>query len=64
MNRKAFIVGTLFLDTWRVGGRACCIYAGEQASGFLEFSGKDEILNIEGQHLFLPANRKVAKQQS
>lgn len=44
-----------------LGGRAmaCCIYAGEQASGFLE--SKDVPINITGWLLFFPANRKPSE---
>lgn len=49
------------LEGW---GSDCRIYAGEQASNVLEFSGKVEIINREGQHLFLPVKRKVENRQS
>ena len=44
-----------------MGGRAmtCCIYAGEQANGFLE--SKDVAINIAGWLLFFPAYRKLSE---
>ena len=38
---------------------ACCIYAGEQANGFLE--SKDVAINIAGWLLFFPAYRKLSE---